>query len=32
MAIHDAFWGAKLGMLDDAFGVSWMFHSEMKPA
>lgn len=30
MAIHDAFWGARFGMLDDAFGVTWMFHSEKK--
>lgn len=30
MAIHDAFWGARFGILDDAFGVTWMFHSETK--
>jgi len=27
MPIHDAFWGAKFGILVDAFGVTWMFHS-----
>lgn len=26
MAIHDAFWGARFGMLVDAVGVAWMFH------
>lgn len=25
MNIHDAFWGSKFGMLNDRFGVSWMF-------
>lgn len=30
MAPHDAFWGAKFGMLVDRFGVSWMFHCETK--
>jgi PhnB protein len=25
MAIHDAFWGAKFGMLKDRFGVGWLF-------
>ena len=24
MAMHDAFWGGKFGMLVDRFGVSWM--------
>ena len=28
MAIHDAFWGAKFGMLTDAFGVRWMFNCQ----
>jgi PhnB protein len=28
--IHDAFWGAKFGMLVDAFGVSWIFNCELK--
>jgi len=26
MPIGDAFWGAKFGMLTDAYGVHWMFH------
>ena len=26
MPIHDAFWGAKFGILEDPFGVTWMFH------
>jgi PhnB protein len=25
MALHDAFWGAKFGMLTDKFGVRWLF-------
>ncbi|MFW5877432.1 MAG: VOC family protein [Myxococcota bacterium] len=25
MALHDAFWGAKFGMLQDEFGIHWMF-------
>lgn len=27
---HDAFWGAKFGMLTDAYGVCWLFHCELK--
>lgn len=30
MAIHDAFWGAKFGMLTDAFGIKWMFNCATK--
>ena len=30
--IHDTFWGAKFGMLTDAFGVPWMFNCEVKKA
>lgn len=26
--LHDAFWGAKFGMLIDAFGVHWMFNCQ----
>lgn len=26
VALHDTFWGATFGALDDAFGVSWMFN------
>lgn len=25
MALHDAFWGARFGMLVDEFGIHWMF-------
>jgi PhnB protein len=28
--LHDAFWGAKFGMLTDAFGVQWMFNCDVK--
>src|SRR5438874_4107543 len=27
---QDMFWGAKFGMLTDAFGVQWMFNCELK--
>lgn len=30
MPLADTFWGAKFGMLVDAFGVSWMFNCETK--
>jgi len=30
--IHDTFWGAKFGMLTDAFGIQWMFNCETKQA
>lgn len=26
MELEDTFWGARFGMLDDKFGVSWMFN------
>jgi PhnB protein len=26
LPLHDAFWGAKFGMLTDPFGVRWMFN------
>jgi PhnB protein len=26
--LHDTFWGARFGMLTDAFGVRWMFNCE----
>lgn len=32
MAPHDTFWGAKFGMLTDAFGISWMFNCQQKQA
>jgi PhnB protein len=28
MAVHDAFWGARFGMLTDQFGINWMFNFE----
>ena len=30
MALQDTFWGARFGMLTDAFGVQWMFNCELK--
>jgi PhnB protein len=30
MPLHDAFWGARFGMVADKFGISWMFNFE-KP-
>lgn len=30
MALHDAFWGARFGMLTDAFAIRWMFSCELK--
>jgi PhnB protein len=30
MPLQDTFWGAKFGMLTDAFGVRWMFNCENK--
>ena len=30
MPLADQFWGAKFGMLQDKFGVSWMFNCEQK--
>ena len=30
MPLADTFWGAKFGMLTDAYGVSWMFNCETK--
>ncbi|HSQ03352.1 MAG TPA: VOC family protein [Burkholderiales bacterium] len=32
MPLQDTFWGAKFGMLTDAFGVRWMFNCEIKKA
>ena len=29
MPLHDAFWGARFGMLHDRFGVQWMFNFEL---
>ncbi len=30
LALHDSFWGARFGMLTDAFGIRWMFNAELK--
>ena len=30
MPLQDTFWGAKFGMLTDAFGIQWMFNCELK--
>jgi PhnB protein len=30
MALQDTFWGARFGMLTDAFGVQWMFNCDLK--
>ena len=30
MALQDTFWGARFGMLTDAYGVRWMFNCDLK--
>ncbi|HEX7507957.1 MAG TPA: glyoxalase/bleomycin resistance/extradiol dioxygenase family protein, partial [Polyangia bacterium] len=30
MPLQDTFWGAKFGMLKDAFGISWMFNRDLQ--
>lgn len=30
MELQDAFWGARFGMLQDKFGINWMFNCELK--
>ena len=30
MPLQDTFWGARFGMLTDAFGIKWMFNCELK--
>lgn len=30
MPLQDTFWGARFGMLQDKFGVSWMFNCQLK--
>lgn len=32
MPLQDTFWGAKFGMLIDAYGIPWMFNCNKKPA
>jgi PhnB protein len=29
LPLHDAFWGARFGMLTDRFGIHWMFNFEL---
>jgi len=28
--LQDTFWGARFGMLTDAYGIQWMFNCELK--
>jgi PhnB protein len=30
MPLNDTFWGARFGMLTDAYGIHWMFSCELK--
>jgi PhnB protein len=30
MPMQDTFWGAKFGMVKDAYGISWMFNCDVK--
>ena len=30
MPMQDTFWGAKFGMLTDAYGIHWMFNCEVR--
>jgi PhnB protein len=30
MPLQDTFWGAKFGMLTDAFGINWMFNCQKR--
>jgi len=30
MPLQDTFWGARFGMLTDAYGINWMFNCEKK--
>ncbi|HTY54572.1 MAG TPA: VOC family protein [Candidatus Binataceae bacterium] len=30
MQLQDTFWGARFGMLTDAYGIRWMFNCELK--
>ena len=30
MPVQDTFWGAKFGMLTDAYGIRWMFNCDTK--
>ena len=30
MPLQDTFWGARFGLLNDKFGVQWMFNCELN--
>ena len=30
MPLADMFWGARFGMLVDAYGIQWMFNHQLK--
>jgi PhnB protein len=30
MPLNDTFWGARFGMLTDAYGINWMFNCEIR--
>jgi PhnB protein len=30
MPLQDTFWGARFGMVTDAYGINWMFNCEIK--
>jgi PhnB protein len=30
MPLQDTFWGARFGMLTDAFNINWMFNCEKR--
>ena len=32
LPLHHTFWGARFGMLTDAYGVRWMFNSQIEKA
>jgi len=32
MPLQDTFWGARFGMVEDKFGIYWMFNHELKPS
>ena len=32
MPLENTFWGAKFGMLEDKFGISWMVNCALQPA
>jgi PhnB protein len=32
LPVQDMFWGAKFGMLKDAYGINWMFNCDHRQA